>query len=63
MTSHARGGPVLLDALTTSPAVFGLASVTEAEQALEHAGHGLFTRTLCDVLQGAGGMGGGEGGA
>eukprot|EP00943_MAST-04B_sp_MAST-4B-sp1_P008915 g8915.t1 len=36
----------------SSPAVYGMTAVTEAQEALEANGHGIFTQSIVDALNG-----------
>ena len=48
-----RGAPTKYElALMSSPAVYGMTAVTEAQEALEANGHGIFTQSIVDALNG-----------
>ena len=48
-----RGKPTKYEkALMGSPAVYGMTAVTEAQEAMEANGHGLFTQSIVDALNG-----------
>jgi serine/threonine protein kinase len=48
-----RGAPTKYEtAMMKSPAVYGMTAVTEAQEALEAHGHGLFTKSIANALDG-----------